>query len=248
MIWVSILLLTMAALAPLTRVLLRRGALLRGRREAALALRREQLDELDRDLADGQITAAEHTAAVLEVQRRLLAAAERQDSPAASAARGPLVIALAMAPAFALVLYLFGGSPGLPSEPLVARVARAKVELQEEKAFLADLRAHLATLDPHSEPARQGYVLLGNAEASLGNFAAAAAAWDKALVVRFDPTLAAEAAEASANADGRVTAATASLFRRALQAAPADASWRPTAERRLSEYAAGASSAAGAGD
>jgi cytochrome c-type biogenesis protein CcmH len=82
--------------------------------------------------------------------------------------------------------------------------------------------------------------LLGNGEAGVGNFAAAAAAWNKALAARFDPTLAAEAAEAAADAEGRVTSATALLFRQALQAAPVDAPWRPIAKRRLSEYAAGA--------
>jgi cytochrome c-type biogenesis protein CcmH len=239
MIWLAIPLLTKAALVPLAWMLLRGRPVRRGRREAALALHRAQLAELERDLAEGQIGAAEYTAAVVEVQRRLLAAAERSDTPLARATRGPLVVALALVPAFAFMLYFLGGSPGLPSERLAARIARAKVELEQENASLADLRAHLATLDPHSEQAHRGYELLGNAEASAGNFAAAAAAWNKALAARFDPTLAAEAAEAAANAEGRVTSTTALLFRKALQAAPTDAPWRPIAERRLSEYAAG---------
>ena len=240
MIWLAILLLTTAALAPLAWVLLRGRPVRRGRQEAALALHRAQLGELDRDLAEGQIAAAEYAAATVEVQRRLLAAAERPDTPLASAARRPLVVALALVPAFAFALYLLGGSPGLPSEPLAARIARAKVELEQENASLAALRAHLATLDPHSEQARRGFMLLGNVEAGRRNFAAAAAAWDKALAAGFDPTLAAEAAEAAADAEGRVTATTALLFRKALQAAPANAPWRPIAERRLSEYATGA--------
>ena len=62
------------ALAPLA-LSLRRTAAARGRQEAAIALHRAQLAELDRDLADGRIAAAEHANAVLEVQRRLLAAA-----------------------------------------------------------------------------------------------------------------------------------------------------------------------------
>jgi len=239
MIWLAILLLTTVALAPLARVLLHSGPSRRGRREAALALHQAQLTELDRDFAEGQIAAAEHTAAVVEIQRRLLATAELRDVILPSAARGPLVFALAMVPAFALGLYLRAGSPGLPSEPLAARIALAKSELEHENASLADLRAHLATLDPHTEQARKGFELLGNMEAGRHNFAAAAAAWNKALAVRFDPTLAAEAAEAMADAEGHVTASTALLFRKALQAAPIDESWRPIAERRLHEYAAG---------
>lgn len=245
MIWLAILLLTTAALAPLAWVLLQRGPSRHGRQEAALALHRAQLGELDRDLAEGQIAAAEYTAAAVEVQRRLLAAAERPDTPLARAARGPLVVALALVPAFAFALYLLGGSPGLPSETLAARLARAKVELEQENASLTALRAHLATLDPHTEQAREGFERLGTIEASRHNFAAAAAAWDKALAARFDPTLAAEAAEAAADAEGRVTAPTALLFRRALQAAPANAPWRPIAERRLSEYVGGEGRGAG---
>ena len=74
MIWLAIALLAAIALAPLA-LSLRRTAAARGRQEAAIALHRAQLAELDRDLADGRIAAAEHANAVLEVQRRLLAAA-----------------------------------------------------------------------------------------------------------------------------------------------------------------------------
>ncbi len=131
MIWLAIPLLTTAALAPLAWMLLRGRPVRHGRQEAALALHRAQLAELDRDLAEGQIAAAEYAAAVVEVQRRLLAAAERPDAPSAFASRGPLGVALTLVPAFAFVLYLLGGSPGLPSDPLPARIARAKVELEQ---------------------------------------------------------------------------------------------------------------------
>ena len=165
MIWLAILLLTTAALAPLAWVLLRGRAVRRGRQEAALALHRAQLAELDRDLAEGQLAAAEYTAAVLEVQRRLLAAAERPDTTP------PLLRADRCSSPWRWCrlshscCICLGGSPGLPSEPLAARIARAKVELKQANALLADLRAHLATLDPHSEQARRGYMLLGNVEA-----------------------------------------------------------------------------------
>lgn len=108
--------------------------------------------------------------------------------------------------------------------------------------MLARLRAVLATLDPHSEKAREGFVLLGGAEARLGHFGAAADAWNDALAVRFDPTLAAEAAEATTQAAGRVTDQAAGLFERALATAPRDAPWRPMAERRLAEHTARPSS------
>ena len=101
--------------------------------------------------------------------------------------------------------------------------------------MIAQLRQRLTELDPHSEQARQGYILLGNAEASRGKLNEAADAWRTALATRFDPTIAAEAAEAITEAQGQVTDDAAALFRRAIAELPADAPWRPMAEKRLSE-------------
>ena len=69
MIWLSIVVVALVAMAPLG-VSVWRGGGLRSRREAALALHRAQLTELDRDLAEGRLLATEHEAARLEVQRR----------------------------------------------------------------------------------------------------------------------------------------------------------------------------------
>ena len=81
-------------------------------------------------------------------------------------------------------------------------------------------------------------MLLGRAEAENGDFAAAASAWRAALAARFDPALAAAAAEAETRAAGRVDPAAADLFRQALAKAPADAPWRALAEQRLAEAGA----------
>ena len=107
-----------------------------------------------------------------------------------------------------------------------------------DSAAMADqLRAALAKVDPKSERGRDGEVLLGNLEAERGDFAAAAAAWNKALAVRFDPLLAAQIADATSRSEGRISEASAALFRRALAAAPADAPWRSQVEQRLSGVA-----------
>lgn len=237
MIWLAILVLAVVVLSPLGAVALGRHLRMRGRREAALALHGAQLTELDRDLAIGRLAPAEHAQARLEVQRRLLAAAESKDLHAARGARAPLLITLAVVPVGALALYLIGGHPGLPAEPLKARIARIEKRQQEEAVLIAELRARLAQLDPHTEQARQGYVLLGNVEASRGDYGGAAKDWQVALNDRFDPTLAAVAAQAETMAAGRVTPNAAALFRRALAAAPKDAPWRPMAEKRLAEAA-----------
>lgn len=236
MIWAGIIIVAALALAPLGWTL-RSAAVARGRREAALALHRAQLEELSRDRAEGRIGPAEHEAAVLEVQRRLLAAAGAPDEDSRTQEmRGPVLVALCAVPIAGFLLYLTGGSPNLPAEPLQARIAQAEQQMHEEAALVAKLQSVLTKLDPHSERAREGYVLLGGAEARLGNLGAAAAAWRTALATRFDPTLAAEAAEATTEANGAVTEQAAALFRQALAAAPPDAPWRPMAERRLAEH------------
>src|SRR5437763_351789 len=94
MIWLALFLLSLVAMAPLA-LTLRRGAVARGRREAAIALHRAQLAELNRDLAERRIAPAAHANAVLEVQRRLPAAAEAAEAasrtrlPCCSAAPSP---------------------------------------------------------------------------------------------------------------------------------------------------------------
>jgi cytochrome c-type biogenesis protein CcmH len=233
-IWLAIVLLAAIALAPLA-LSLRRNSVSRGRREAAIALHRAQLAELDRDLADGRIAPTEHASAMLEVQRRLLAAASSADAASRTNSRAPVALALLLVPLGAIALYLLGGSPGLPSVPLADRIAAARERDARAATLIAQLRQRLTELDPHSEQARQGYILLGNAEATRGRLQEAADAWRTALAARFDPTIAAEAAEAITEVQGQVTEEAAMLFRQALAQSPADAPWRPMAQKRLSE-------------
>ncbi len=234
MIWVSLLALSLAALAPLMLSLLRRSAT-QGRRNSALALHHAQLAELDRDVTEGRIAAAEHASATLEVQRRLLAVADAEDVPPTGARRFPLIAALTLVPALALGLYLIDGIPDMPAAPHSQMVAEQTARAAHDAVLIDQLRARLAGLDPHNESTRQGYILLGNAQASRGDMAAAAAAWGTALAAKYDPMLAAETAEALTEAAGRVTEPAALLFRGALQTAPNDAPWRKMAERRLNE-------------
>ncbi|MEJ0018680.1 MAG: c-type cytochrome biogenesis protein CcmI [Acetobacteraceae bacterium] len=234
MIWLAIAVLAAIALAPLALSLCR-DATARGRQESALALHRAQLAELDRDLAEGRIAATEHASAVLEVQRRLLAAAAGTETAPRDSSRAPALFALMLLPLGAFALYLLGGSPQLPSVPLADRLAAARARAAQEDALIAQLRRRLGDLDPRTDQARNGYILLGNAEASRGRLQEAADAWNVALAARFDPTIAVEAAEAITEVQGRVTEQAADLFRRALEAAPPDAPWRPMVQRRLSE-------------
>ena len=241
-LWTEILLLCLLVLVPAGLAARAAGlgppgrAGTRTQREPALALHRAQLLELERDRAGGLIAASEHAGARLEVERRLLRAAALPDEPGSGVrAGGRGLLALAAIPLVALVLYLAGGHPELPAQPLALRLVQADARAQEDTALIDTLRQGLARLDPASPQARQGFILLGQAEASRGNWGAAAAAWQVAIAHGFDATLAVQAAEAQARADGRVSAASAALFRRALDSAPADAPWRQLAEQRLAQ-------------
>ncbi len=230
MIFALIALLALAVLAPLLLVLRGRTSA-RGARELALDLHRTQLRELDRDLAEGRILPDEHKTAILEVQRRILSAAAKEETAPHTGARWPVVATAVIVPLIAAGLYAVSGSrPLLPSVQSNAPEA----QFAEQAALIAELRERLSQMDPASDRARQGYVLLGQVEESRGNDAGAASAYRLALRSRFDATIAARAAEASVRAEGGVSESTAALFRRALAAAP-DAPWRPLAERRLQQ-------------
>ena len=233
MVWIMIAVLAVAALAPLA-IALEKGADSRGARDLAVGLHRAQLLELDRDLAEGRILPAEHATAVLEVQRRLLAAAEKPERAATTGSRAPVLAVMALAPALAFGLYMIGGSPTMPSVTPNGDQARQQ-RLMEEAALIGQLRETLGTLDPNSERAREGYVLLGNVEASRGNDAAAVQAWRTALQGKFDPELAVRTAQAAERAEGGLSTSSAALLRRALAAAGPDAPWRAAVQERLKQ-------------
>jgi cytochrome c-type biogenesis protein CcmH len=211
--WPLLGLLAVAALLPLVAALFG-PARARGRREADLALYRAQLAELDREREAGRLDEEAHRAALVEVQRRLLAAPEEAGAAATAPGRRLLAGLLLGVPALALGLYLWTGVPDMPSAPYAARQEAA----QRDEAILDQLRARLAQLPPGSDQARQGWVLLGNAERSRGNLDAAAEAYTKVLAARFDADAAAQLAQVLLEADRTEEAA--QLLARALPQAP----------------------------
>jgi cytochrome c-type biogenesis protein CcmH len=238
MIWVFIVFVAAAALAPFGWTLWR-GGQIRSRRDAALALHRAQLDELDRDLAEGRLLESEHAAARLEVQRRLLAEAALSEAGAAKSGSTAVILTVVLVPIVALVLYV---EDGMPNYRAVAAAAQEEAAKQADKSnemrdaeLVIRLQTVLATMDPADEKTRKGYIMLGNAELKIGQLQEAADAWKKALASKFEPTLGAETAEVITDSAGHVTPEAAALFKRALAEAPADVPWRKAAEKRLSE-------------
>ena len=231
----EILLASLLALVPTLRLLRRTPAAL-GRRDASLSLHRLRLREVDRDRDTGLIATEDHGAARLEIERRLLAEADTPERRADTSRRLPVLLTILVVPVAAFVLYDIGGHPGLSAQPIAERIAEARQVDQQDGAIIAELKADIAAVPPGTPKRREGELLLGQAEAAQGDWAAAADAFGAALAVGpFDPQVAVEAAEARTRADGRVGADSAALFKRAVAAAPPDVPWRTMAEERIAE-------------
>jgi cytochrome c-type biogenesis protein CcmH len=201
--------------------------------------------------AAGDITETERDGAVIDVPRRFLTSADEREAELRKGTNTSLRVALAGVPAIALTLYLTNGSPNLPSVTGGSLIAEPALPPEAESKLLANLRARATSLPANSAEARSTYIALGRAEADRGDMSAAAAAWNVALTINFDSTLAAATAEALSESVGHVDACAAALFQRALASAPADAPWRPMVIKRLAEAKSGSdasSSSSGAGN
>jgi cytochrome c-type biogenesis protein CcmH len=125
--WIVIAFLTFAVAASFLLPLIRSGGRAEVQaRDGAMAVYRDQLQELERDKVAALITAQEADYARTEIARRLLstesgAAVSSPKHPSRHIwAQGFIVV---LVPVLGLGLYLFLGSPGLPSQPLAARLA-----------------------------------------------------------------------------------------------------------------------------
>lgn len=188
-------------------------ALLRARTDvqsaAAFDLKvyRDQLNEVDRDLARGTLPADEADRLRTEVSRRLLEADRSLQAGAPGTSRGGIAIAAALILALiggAFWTYTRLGAPGYPDLPLAARFAmsdqlRADRPSQPEMEAAAALPAPItpdaqfaelmeklrATVADRPDDA-QGLELLAANEARLGNLSAARIAMENLLRVKGD--------------------------------------------------------------
>src|SRR4029079_15921363 len=114
MIWAALALMTAVAAALLLAPLLRRSGEAAPRTAYDREIYRDQLAEVERDAQRGLIGETAAAAARTEIGRRLLASADRPDTPRKRFESIRTVIALAIAaPAAALALYLTLGAPQL---------------------------------------------------------------------------------------------------------------------------------------
>jgi cytochrome c-type biogenesis protein CcmH len=154
-LWLVLIAVTAGVLVALCVPLLReyRPSPPRARRE--LAIYRDQLAELQREVEAGRIAPAEFKPAEAEIQRKILASAETVDpaeaAPATPARGAAALVALLLVatviPIGAFAVYLSVGSPGLPSHPFdpvrAGAEAKAEQKVAEMTALVEKLAQHL---------------------------------------------------------------------------------------------------------
>ena len=128
MFWIVVAILTAAVAIVLMYPLMRKTEVSQTRRDGEVAVYRDQLAELDRERAAGLIGETEAEYARAEIGRRLLAAAgagEGREIAAPKARKYALAttVVTLVPPIVGLCLYLALGNPGLPDQPLEARLA-----------------------------------------------------------------------------------------------------------------------------
>ena len=206
--WISALaMVAMAALLIVQAVLRARAAAIVPDGTADLAVYRDQLAEIDRDMARGLLAPGETERLRVEVQRRMLGA-DRQQSHDKTPRRGSLGLAIGavvLCLAGAAGLYTSLGVPGYPDLPLQMRLAAADQAYQDrplqdmaeaaQPPFVqpTDIDPNLAAMLDKLRAAVAirpgdlvGHSLLAQNEAALGNFVAARKAQAEVVDIKGD--------------------------------------------------------------
>jgi cytochrome c-type biogenesis protein CcmH len=176
---------------------------------------RDQLAEVDRDLADGLVDPVQAEVARTEISRRLLAAARKSETAGTDDApdrnrqlRRVAAIAVALfMPFAALTAYLEFGRPDLPQLPLAARL-QADPQTDDIAMLIARAEQHLA----QNPDDGRGWDVLGPIYLRTGRFEDSAAAFKKAIsILGPSPTRLASLGEALFSAAGGIVTEEASL-------------------------------------
>lgn len=200
-------------------------ALVRGRRETGpaeafdLKVYRDQLSEIDRDVARGTIAADEAERLRTEISRRILAAdAKARQSETAQGQPRTAGLTVAMMVVAVLLggtywIYAQFGAPGYADQPRAARIAAA-AEALRDRPSQAEAEAQVPPAPNPDVPAdyqdlvtklraavaerpndMQGLQLLARSEAALGNYSAAWQAQDRIVALKGDTATAKDHAD-----------------------------------------------------
>jgi len=183
--------------------------------DASLAVLKDQLAELERDLAAGTIGRETYEAAQKELKARLLEDAVPEPAPTERASLAPPLAIAILLPACAVGLYIWLGAPAaLDPQQRPAEVPNA--------AQIEGMVERLAKKMESSPDDPQGWLMLARSYRVLGRNADAARAYSKAeSAVAADPKLLTDYAEALALVhEGSLQGKPTELLTRALQLDP----------------------------
>lgn len=204
--------------------------------ESDLAVYKDQLKEIDKDLKAGNIAEAQAEIARIEIQRRILNAGQEQSGStkghplSPKAMKGLLGSLIITFPIAALALYMYLGQPGIPGMPLAERdiaaerMAIAQQQNNERNTEMMGLAEKLQARLENEPKNLEGWMLLGSTYAEIGNFPLAERAFRHAMEnTPPNPMIYSAVGEMLvAQAEGQVSSDALELFRKTLELNPRD--------------------------
>ena len=182
MFWVVVAILIAGALLLLLPPLLGWGkrATSATRSEVNLSVYRDQMRELDADLAAGTLDEAQHASACSDLERRVLEESANIVPPATlpSGSRWPIDVVAIAVPLLAISLYFLLGTPaGLEPQPQATEAAQTHPTTPEQiEAMVAGLAQKLKSEPDNAE----GWVMLARSYTALRRYPDASAAYTRA--------------------------------------------------------------------
>ncbi|WP_085907904.1 c-type cytochrome biogenesis protein CcmI [Kiloniella majae] len=204
--------------------------------ESDLAVYKDQLKEIDKDLKAGNIAEAQAEIARIEIQRRILNAGQEQSAStkgqplSPNAMKGLLGSLIVAFPIAGLALYMYLGQPGIPGMPLAERditaerMAIAQQQDNQRNTEMMALAQKLQTRLENDPQNLEGWMLLGSTYAEIGQFPLAEKAFRQAMENNPpNPMIFSAVAEMMvAQAEGQVSTDALELFRKTLELNPRD--------------------------
>jgi cytochrome c-type biogenesis protein CcmH len=171
------------------------------RKQANLAIFRDQLTELEREKSEGSLAESDFEQAKRELQRRLLEEVEPDVGATTPGTQGPsrklAVAILVLMPVLAVLGY------GMLGNPNALDPTRTAAPQQMTPEQINDMVAKLAARMEADPDNMQGWLMLARSYKTMGRYAEAVEAYGKAeKVINDDPELLASYAETIAMANG----------------------------------------------
>lgn len=223
MFWTIALALALLSTLWIARPFLFRGSIEMNDAEGAISVFRDQRDEVDRDMAQGLISAEERDAANREIEQRALRAARQMDGGMTVSQRSlPFALGIVVICVFATAFgYSTLGAPEQKDQPLAAR----KMEVLQSRAAAGDINSQISLLierTAQNPDSFEDWWTLGASYATTGDYASAVEAFRQAVELGGDrPGVLSAYAEAMVLANGnKVPTAARVVFEQVLQDGP----------------------------